>query len=81
MVMHWLEYLTEIAGKVEWNTFVLSVTISHLEYFGTAAPKYGVFCVFKQVSSLRALTTDAATAKLLAFNYMDWIYCKFSGRQ
>jgi hypothetical protein len=64
MGMHWLEYVIGIVGKVEWNTFILSVTISHLAYFGTAAPKYRVFYVFKQIFSLKALTTDAMTAKL-----------------
>jgi hypothetical protein len=39
--MHWFECATAIVGKVQWNTFVLSVTISHFEYFGTAAPNYG----------------------------------------
>jgi hypothetical protein len=38
--IHWLEYVIGIVGKVEWNTFILSVTIRHLAYFGTAAPKY-----------------------------------------
>jgi hypothetical protein len=42
MGIHWLEYVIGIAVKVEWNTFVLAVTISHLTYFGTAAPKYGL---------------------------------------
>jgi hypothetical protein len=64
MGMYWLEYVIGIAGKFEWNTFVLYVTLSHLEYLGTVAPKYGVLCVFKQISSLKALTTEAVTAKL-----------------
>jgi hypothetical protein len=51
-----------IVVKVEWNTFVLSVVISHLAYFRTEAPKYRVFCVFKQISS--ALTTDVMTANM-----------------
>jgi hypothetical protein len=62
--MHWLEYVIGIVGQVEWNTFVLSVTISYLAYFGTAAPKYGVCCIFIQMSSLKAITTDAVFAKL-----------------
>jgi hypothetical protein len=49
MRMYWLECITAIVGKVQWNTFVLSATINHLAYFGTAAPKYGVFCVFNQI--------------------------------
>jgi hypothetical protein len=44
MGMHWLEYIIGIVGDIEWNTLVLSVTTSHLAYFGIAAP-YGVFCV------------------------------------
>jgi hypothetical protein len=47
--MRWLECVIVIVGNVEWNTSVLSVTISHLPYFVTAAPKYGVFCVFNQI--------------------------------
>jgi hypothetical protein len=47
MGMHWLEYIIGIAGNVAWNTFVFSVTITHLAYFRTAAPKYGVLCVFE----------------------------------
>jgi hypothetical protein len=54
MGMLWLEYLIGTVGKVELDTFVLSVTLSHLAYFGTAAPKYGVFCVFRQVSYLKS---------------------------
>jgi hypothetical protein len=70
MGIHWLENITGIIGKVEWNTFVLSVMISHLAYSGTAAPKYRVVCVFRQISSLKALITDAVTAILF------WIiYC------
>jgi hypothetical protein len=49
MGMHWLECVIGIVGKVEWNTFVLSVTISHWAYFGTASPKYAAFCVFNQI--------------------------------
>jgi hypothetical protein len=64
MGMRWLQYVIGISGKVELNTYVLSVMISHLAYFGTAAPKYEVFCFFKQMASLKALTTDALTAKL-----------------
>jgi hypothetical protein len=64
MGIHWLEYVIGVAGKVEWNTFVLSVVISFLAYFGTVAPKYGIFCVLKQVPSLKALTTNAVSAKL-----------------
>jgi hypothetical protein len=44
--------------------YVLSVTISHLVYFGIEAQKYGIFCVFRQMSSLNALTMDVVTAKL-----------------
>jgi hypothetical protein len=55
--MHCQECVTGIVGKVEWNTFVLSVTISYLAYFGTAALKYGVFCVLRQISSLKACIT------------------------
>jgi hypothetical protein len=62
MRMHCLEYIIEIVGKVEWNTFVLSVMISRLVYLGRAAPKYEAFCIFKQISSLKVLTTDAVTA-------------------
>jgi hypothetical protein len=51
MGIQWLEYVIGIVGKVARNTSVLSVTTSHLAYFGTAAPKYGVFCVFKQTCS------------------------------
>jgi hypothetical protein len=65
MGIHWLEYVLGIDGKVGWNIF-LSVTICHLAYFGTVAPKYGVFCVFRQICSLKALTTDEVTAKKLA---------------
>jgi hypothetical protein len=71
MGMHWLECVIGIAAKVEWNTFVLSVTISHLACFGKAAPKYGVFCVFRQISSLNALITDAVTAKLFWISLDD----------
>jgi hypothetical protein len=60
--LHWLEYVIGIVVKVQWNTFVSSVTISRLAYFRTVAPKYEVFCVFKQISTLKALTTDAVTA-------------------
>jgi hypothetical protein len=35
MGMHWLECVIAIDGKVEWNTFVLSVTINHFAYFET----------------------------------------------
>jgi hypothetical protein len=62
--MHWLECLNGIDGKDEFNTFLLSVTRSLLAYFGTAASKYGVFCVLKQIPSLKALATDVVTAKL-----------------
>jgi hypothetical protein len=48
--VHWLEYAIEIVGKVEWNTFGLSLTISYLANFGTVSPKYGVFCVLKQTN-------------------------------
>jgi hypothetical protein len=48
MGMLWLEYVIAIIVNVEWNTFVESVTIRYLAYFGTAAPKYGVFIVFRQ---------------------------------
>jgi hypothetical protein len=64
MGIHWHDCVIRNVRKVEWNTFVLSVTISHLAYFGTATPKYGVFCVFNQLSSLKALTTDVVTAIL-----------------
>jgi hypothetical protein len=47
MEMQWLECVIAIVGNMEWNTFVLSVTINHLAYFGTAAAKYGVFCVLR----------------------------------
>jgi hypothetical protein len=56
MGMHWLEYVIGVVGKFEGNTFVLSVTISHLSYFGTATPKEGVLFVSKQVSSLKHST-------------------------
>jgi hypothetical protein len=62
--MHWLECVIGIVGKVEWNTFVVSVTIRYLAYFETAGPKYGVFCVLKQISSLKALTPDEMIARL-----------------
>jgi hypothetical protein len=52
--MQWSEYVIWNAAKVEWNTFVLSVTISHLAYFGALTPNCGVFCVFKQISPLTA---------------------------
>jgi hypothetical protein len=64
MAMHWLECVIAIAGKFDRNTSVESVTIIHLAYFATAATKYGVSCVFRQISSLRALPTDEVTAKL-----------------
>jgi hypothetical protein len=50
MGMHWLECAIGMVGNVEQNTFVKTVTISYLAYFGRAAPKYGVFCVFSQRS-------------------------------
>jgi hypothetical protein len=50
MGMHWPEYVAGIVEKVEWNTFVLFVTASSFVYFEAAAPVYGVFCVFKQIS-------------------------------
>jgi hypothetical protein len=66
--MNWLGYVIEIVGKVGRSPFVLSVTVSYLEYAGTAAQKYEVFCVFRQISSVTALATDIVTAKLI-LNY------------
>jgi hypothetical protein len=63
MTLHLFEYVTGIVGKVEWDTFILSVMVSHLASFGTVAPKDGVFYMFKQVSSLKALIIDVVTAK------------------
>jgi hypothetical protein len=37
------------------------------------APKYGVFCVFKQISSLKALTTYAVTAKDLVMFDVSYV--------
>jgi hypothetical protein len=45
--------------------FVVSIRICYLPYFGVAAPKYGVVCVFRQISTVTALSTDTVTAKLL----------------
>jgi hypothetical protein len=67
MGVYWLEYVIGIVRKVEWNAFVLSVTINHLAYFDTTAPKYGVFCTFKQMPSLSTVTTHAVNVKLLDF--------------
>jgi hypothetical protein len=67
MGMHWLECVIAIVGKVQWNTFVLSVTISHVAYFGTAALKYRVFCILNQIY-LKALTTDVMATKLFWIN-------------
>jgi hypothetical protein len=62
---HCLKYVSVIVVKVQWNTFVESVTISYLPYFGTEAPKYGAYCVFRYISSVTPLATDVVIAKLL----------------
>jgi hypothetical protein len=58
-------YIIGIVGKVDWNTFVESVTISYLACVGTVAPNYGVVCIFRQISSVTALATDVMTDRLL----------------
>jgi hypothetical protein len=68
MGMDWLVYVIGIVGKRKCNTCVESVTISYLPYFGTAAPKHGVFFVFSLISSVTKLAIDTVTAKLL-FDY------------
>jgi hypothetical protein len=44
----------------------MSVTVSYQIYVGTAAPKYNVFRIFKQISPGTALATDMVAAKLLS---------------
>jgi hypothetical protein len=58
--MHWLGYIIGIEGKVERNTFDVSVMVSYLAYFGTATRNYGIF---RKISSVTALATNAVTAK------------------
>jgi hypothetical protein len=50
----------EIVGKVEKNTFVVTVQVNYLAYVETYSPKYRVFCILiRQTYSVTSLTTDS----------------------
>jgi hypothetical protein len=42
-----------------------------LAYFGIGAPNYEVFCVFRQISSLKALSRDAVDRLSIALYNLE----------
>jgi hypothetical protein len=67
MGMHWLECVIGIVGKVEWNTFVSSVTMSR-GIFWNSGSKLRSFLCFQPSIYLKALTTNALTDKLFGLS-------------
>jgi hypothetical protein len=64
MVMHWLKYVIGIVGKGKWNTFLFVCKDKSLDtIWNSSSSKVWSFCVFKQIFSLKALTTDVVTAQ------------------
>jgi hypothetical protein len=60
MGMHWLEYDIWIVGKVEMNTFVVTVLVNYLAYAETNTPRYRVFrAVTRQTYSATTLATGS----------------------
>jgi hypothetical protein len=43
--MHWPEYVIEIDGKVEWNTFVASVTMSLDTFWNSSSKVWSFLCL------------------------------------